>query len=233
MGVLLLLLVPIIIYLVLLIYPSPLFAHKYEYQNYIVYSDEPIHGNITVVIDDAIQRIKNSELYDSKYKFKLYLCNNNSLFSFFTRNGNAGGVVNFVISSNIFIRENDIEKNQITPPESWKFPLNDRPLSYFIAHESIHCLQRRYDKFLILKAPVEIIEGYADYIGKQPKNNLDSLINDYNSNLSSMNPENGLYDKYNLYVCFLLEKRGLDFYGLVEEKPDLAKTLEEIRNKAR
>jgi len=43
---------------------------------------------------------------------------------------------------------------------------NDRPLSYFIAHEATHALQRKFDKWMLLKTPAYIIEGYADYIGK-------------------------------------------------------------------
>ena len=223
------LLAVIFLYLILLIHPDPLFRNKFEYKNFIIHSDALIQENIEVVIDDAIQRIKHSELYESDDKFKLYLCNSDLLFTFFTRNGNAGGVVNYVISGNIFIRQSNIEKNQLIPPKSWVNPLNERTLSYFIAHESVHSLQRKFDRFLVLNAPVEIMEGYADYVAKQPKNNLDSLIRNYKRNVSSMDPKNGLYDKYNLYVSFLFEKKGFDFYKLIEEMPDLEKTLEEIR----
>lgn len=220
-----------LIYLSILIYPNLLFANHYDYKNYEIYSDNPIPENIENVLDDAINRIEFSELYDPNENFRLYLCNDNWRFYFFTRNNNAGGVVNFIISGNIFIRENDVANNEIIPPKSWRNSLVDRPLSYFISHETIHSLQRKYDRFLILTTPVEIIEGYAEYIAKRKTNNLDALISDYRANSSTMNPKNGLYDKYNLYVHYLIEKKGYNFERIINEQPDIEKTLSELIEK--
>lgn len=217
-----------LIYLSILVYPNFLFANHYEYKSYQIYSDGPINENIKSVIDDAIRRIEKSELYNTNSKFNLYLCNADWRFKFFTRNGNAGGIVNFMISGNIFIRENDIENNQIIPPDTWINLLKDRPLSYFIAHESIHSLQRAYNKFLILKVPTEIIEGYAEYIAKRETKDMKSLIEDYKNNSSTMNPSNGLYDKYNLYVCYLIEGKGFNFEEIVVKQPDIEETLKEL-----
>lgn len=219
------------IYIVLLIYPNSLFAFAEQYKNFEVFSDRPIPTEISLVLDNAIERLETSELYESKCKFKLYLCNEEWRFRFFTRNKNAGGVVNFIISPNIFIRENDIEKNQLIPPQSWKNPLTDRPLSYFIAHEATHSLQRKYDRFLIFNAPIEIIEGYAEYIGKSKTNDLENLKEKFRNSSFSMNPKSGLYDKYNLYISYLIEQQGYNFERIVKEQPDLEKSLKEINRK--
>jgi hypothetical protein len=216
------------LYIFFLMYPNLLFGYKYKYRNFIVHSDKPIPKSINIVLNDAIERLENSELYETNIQFKLYLCNEDWRFKFFTRNGNAGGVVNFLISPNIFIRQSDAEKNQLVPPKTWKNSLINRPLSYFIAHEGIHCLQRKFDNFLFLKANVEIIEGYAEYIAKGKTNNLDILIKEFKNNLPTMNPENGLYDKYNLYVTYLIERKEYTFYKIVQEQPSLEKILSEI-----
>jgi hypothetical protein len=158
----------------------------------------------------------------------LYLCNEDWRFKFFTRNGNAGGVVNFVISKNIFIRENEIATNRLIPPRKWKNPLTDRPLSYFIAHEAIHSLQRKYDRFLVLKVPVEIVEGYAEYIAKSPTRDMELLKEDWWGSAPTMDPSNGLYDKYHLYVGYLMEEKGYDFERLLEERPNIDSTLNRI-----
>ena len=105
-----------LIYLAMLVYPNLLFSNHLVYRNYQVYSDRPIDEKIKVVLDDAISRLERSEIYTHDSKFYLYLCSDHWRFKFFTRNENAGGQVNFVISGNIFIRENDIVKNQIIPP---------------------------------------------------------------------------------------------------------------------
>jgi hypothetical protein len=219
------------IYIILLNYPNPLFTFDIQYKNFEIFSDRPIPKEINIVIDDAVKRLEYSELYKSNYRFKLYLCNEDWRFRFFTRNKNAGGVVNFLFSPNIFIRENIIEKNQLVPPKTWNNPLTDRPLSYFIAHEATHSLQREYDKLLIFAAPIEVVEGYAEYIGKSKTNNLDNLKENFADNSPSMNPKSGLYDKYNLYIRYLIEEKGYNFERIVQEQPDIEKSLEELMGK--
>ena len=212
----------------LLIQPEFLFANKYEYRNFSIHSDREIPNEIESVLDDAILRLEASSLYDEKISIDVFLCNDNWRFTLLTRAPEAGGLVNFVFSPNIYIRENDIKNNAIIPPESWSNPLDDRPLSYFIAHEAIHSLQRNYDPFLVLKASPEVIEGYADYIAKGSSNNLESLLKDYDENKRTMNLESGLYDKYQLYVRYLIEEKGYTFTQLVKEQPDLETTLSGI-----
>lgn len=216
------------IYLTMLVYPNFLFSNHKSYRNYQIYSDRPIDEKIKVVLDDAINRLEKSEIYEQDSKFYLYLCSDHWRFKFFTRNENAGGQVNFVISGNIFIRENDIVNNEIIPPSTWRNPLTDRPLSYFIAHESVHSLQREYDRFMVLKAPVEIIEGYADFIAKSGHSNLDTLLQDYRMNLPTMDPSNGLYDKYHLYVRYLIEHQGMSFKTILEVQPDMEESLKSL-----
>lgn len=221
-----------ITYILILIYPNLLFAKSYEYRNFRIYSDRPITSEIEFVIDDAIQRLQHSELYEeSQNKFKLYLCNDHWRFKLLTRNESAGGVVNFLFSPNIFLRENDLKANQIIPPKSWKNPLADRPLSYFIAHEAVHSLQWKSDRLLILKAPAEIIEGYAEYIAKSTTNDLDKLLQDYKDKKGSMNPKNGLYDKYNLYIGYLIEQKKYDLERIIKEQPSIEVTLKEMITK--
>ena len=216
------------IYLLMLVYPNLLFSNYISYRNYQVYSDRPIDEKIKVVLDDAISRIEKSELYKHDSRFYLYLCSDRWRFKFFTRNESAGGQVNFVISGNIFIRENDIFNNRIIPPDTWRNPLTDRPLSYFIAHESVHSLQREYDKFMVLKTPMEIIEGYADFIAKGGHSNLNALIQDYKKGVPTMDPSNGLYDKYHLFVRYLIEHDGMSFETVLEEQPDLEASLKAL-----
>lgn len=215
-------------YLLLLIYPSPLFANKYQYRNFTVYADTSISKHVELVIDDSIRRLEKSVLYASDSRFEVFLCNADWRFALLTRNTNAGGVVNFLLSPNIFIRKNNLELNQLIPPHTWTNSLADRPLSYFIAHEATHSLQRGYDHFLLLRAPIEIIEGYADYIAKSGTFNLATLKNAFRANDLSMNPKNGLYDKYHLYVGYLIEEKGYDFEMLVSEQPEMAKTLDDL-----
>ena len=211
----------VIFYLAILINPSFLFANNYQYKNFQVYSDQTISENIDNVIDDAIKRLQQTELFDQTDKLQVYICNDHWRFKFFTRNGNAGGVVNFLFSPNIFIRESNIDKNEIVPPGGWMYTPKERPLSYFIAHEAVHSLQRKYNPFLQLTTPSYILEGYADYIAKKPDFNYDAYKKMYLENDFVMNPKNGQYHKYHFYISYLIDKKGYDFERIVEEEPDL------------
>lgn len=118
--------------------------------------------------------------------------------------------------------------DQLKTTQNWENPLNDRPLSYFIAHEAVHSLQRNYDQFLIFKAPIEIIEGYAEFIAKAETTDLNYLKDCFKSNSPTMNPQNGLYDRYNLYISRLFKEKGFDFQKVLKEQPDLEQTLNEL-----
>lgn len=208
------------IYVLLLLFPKPLFSHSYEYQNFCVYSDQVIPSEIEQVLDDVTARLSGSELYDPELKFQIFICHSKRRFFFFTRNANAGGLVNFLISPNVFIRACDIVDNEIIPPGSWLMNREDRPLSYFIAHESCHALQRHNFPFLQLTSSSQIIEGYADYIAKG-KTDIIEYRNRYLNNDPKMNPANGLYEKYHLFVACYMEQKNYSFKQLAEENPSI------------
>ncbi len=220
-----------LLYIALLIYPNALFSYTYQYQNFEIYSDREIPKEMENVLDEVKGKLILSELYQHTDKFSIYICNNQALFWLFTRNANAGGLVNFVISPNVFIRESDIKANKIVPPKGWMYEANERPLSYFIAHESTHSLERKISPFLIFNTDVAILEGYADYIGKKHAFSFEKYIQLYKNQAFVMNPKNGLYHRYHLYMAYLIEKKGMNFREIVKNKPNLSATLQEISDK--
>ena len=219
------------LYLLLLINPKPLFSQSFEYQQFKIFSDEPVPKEMTAVLDDVKSRISKSELYSEDLELQLFICNQSWRFTFFTRNPNPGGVVMGLLSPNAFIRACNIPKNKLIPPPTWTFPVEaDRPLSYFIAHEFVHSLQAHYDRFLHFKIPIHIMEGYTDYIAKAPDFDFETYKSMYLNNAPKMNPENGTYHLYHFFAAFMIEKRGYDFEKLVREKPGLG-GLEELKLK--
>lgn len=205
----------------ILIFPEVLFAHTYTFRNFEVYSDRPISSDIESVLNDAKERITRSELYTDQQSFKIFLANERWRLALFTRNNNVGGVCHFNLTRNVFIRECDIASNSIVAPNSWKFPLKDRPLSYFIAHELTHSMQSRHDRWLNFKTPVHILEGYADYIGKSKEFDYDHYLSDFRNGEPIMNPENGLYNRYHLFVAYLIDRKKMTFQNIIEENPNL------------
>lgn len=216
-------------YALLLIFPKPLFSYSYTYKKFIVYSDKEIPVEIESVLDIVDTNISKSELYDNTFSFNIYICQSKRLFYFLTRNANAGGNVQGILSPNVFIRESDISQNKLIPPSGWMYSTDERPLSYFIAHELTHSLQAKLDRFLILKVPSFVLEGYADYIGKREffnyKNYCSQLVNHH----PYMQESSPLYNRYHLYMAHLLDKKKLSFQDILSEIPPLESTLIEIK----
>lgn len=216
------------LYLFLLIYPNFLFGNKYEYKNFKVFSDEKISEEIAPILDQVQERISKSELYEEKDKFRIYLCNKKWRFSFFVRNPKAGGVVNFLISPNVFIRESVIEENRIVPPGTWMYEVNERDLVYFLSHELTHSLERKISPFLVANKAGYILEGYADYIGKKPHFDFETYKQAYINQDPKMLPDSPLYNRYHLYTAYLMDVKGYSFKQILEEELPLS-ILNELR----
>src|SRR5215831_3407721 len=56
--------------------PSPLFANKLSYKGFTVCSNSKIDNSIKTVLDNAMDLVEKSELYDSDYKYNIILCYN-------------------------------------------------------------------------------------------------------------------------------------------------------------
>lgn len=217
-----------LIYLVLLAYPGWLFAHDYEYKNFSVHADQAIPASIEPVLDEVERLISASELYEASDRFDIYICHDQRRFTFFTRNPQAGGVVNFVLSPNVFIRACDIDNNEIKPAAGWMYTREERPLSYYMAHEITHAMQRKVDRTMPIHKPVHIVEGYADYVGKARHFEYERYKNDFLNDAHVMQPESRLYNKYHLYISYLMDKKGYTFAQVLEEELPLS-ILEELK----
>jgi hypothetical protein len=58
----------------IVLFPQRLFANKMKYKEFTVYSNDKIDNNIKVVLDNAINLVQKSEIYDSSYKYNIILC---------------------------------------------------------------------------------------------------------------------------------------------------------------
>jgi len=145
-------------------------------------------------------------------------CPNGALFALlFVRSLEVGGAVN-PFSSNVFIRETDIKNNKILK-EKEIYQAKKRPLSYYLAHEITHVMQHKISNIMPLTIPKYIIEGYADYIGKEPDFDYDKFLQEYKENDFFMTIESGMYNRYHLLVAYLMDKKGMSFREIVEKKP--------------
>ena len=212
-----------------LINPRPIFSHEYTYKQFHVYSDAPIPNTIEAVLDKALENIERSELYDSAKMFNIFICNQPWRLGLFARNANIGGSVTGIVSPNVFIRGSDIDRNVIIPPGDGLLDAENRPLSYFLAHEMTHAMQARYDRFMMVKVPAAVMEGYADYIGKGEGFDHAQARARLIEGHEFMRGDSPLYDRYHLYIAHLIEVRGLSFKGILQNPPDFDAVMGEIK----
>ncbi|HEV8084205.1 MAG TPA: hypothetical protein VGP55_13445 [Chitinophagaceae bacterium] len=154
----------------IILFPQRLFANKMKYKEFRVCSNNKIDNNIKIVLDDAMNLVQKSELYDSTYKYNIILCHNsfyNKIDDKLFRNGPTARVT----------LNNVIIKVRIDPKSNLAFPTFHKAcevnLTELIAHEMTHCLQaNKYGilKFNPFKHPeLWKLEGYPEYISKQPE----------------------------------------------------------------
>jgi hypothetical protein len=98
----------LLIYVGLICYPNLLFAHSIKYRNITVCSTKEIDSNIYNILDKAEINISTSGINDTEISYKLYLCNNYSLYLFFAPKSRKAFANNYSIVHNIYIANCDI-----------------------------------------------------------------------------------------------------------------------------
>lgn len=165
----------------IIFFPEPLFTNKVEHGNFNVYSNQEINKDFENILDNALKLVEKSELYDSKYKYDIFLSYN----SFYNKIddkilGNAPSAR--ATDNNIVIKVEIDSKRNLAFPTFYQKCETD--LTNLIAHEMIHCLQEnKYGKlkFNPFRHPEYWkLEGYPEYISRQIQlNDKDySLVNE-------------------------------------------------------
>src|SRR5262245_19586328 len=67
------LLVTILTIITIILFPQKLFAYKLTYKEFTVCSNNKIDLDIKIVLDNAMELVKRSELYESSYQYNIIL----------------------------------------------------------------------------------------------------------------------------------------------------------------
>lgn len=211
-------------YLVLAANPEPMFKFRTTYQNYHVWSDRPIPAGITGVLDDVTRRWRTSALYDSRTPVNIFFCNEPWRLWFYDGRFDAsvGGTAGGIVVENVFIRASDIAANRIYPPGPGPIADADqRPLSYFIAHEVTHSdVTRRFGRLSAFRYPKWLFEGYADYVGKGGEFDFDQNHRQFMAGDRALNfASSGLYREFHLKTAYLLDKKKRTLFQAFADPP--------------
>ncbi len=207
------LLVVALAYFLVTVFPKPMFGYRSSYENYQVWSDQPIPEEITTVLDDVTRRLRTSNLHDRATPVEIFFCNEPWRLWLYGRRFSTrmGGGADVWVTRQVFIRASDIAANRLHSPTGR--PLADaaqRPLSYFIAHEITHNdVSRRFGRTVMLRYPQWLLEGYADYVGKGGDFDFDENQALFAAGAPELELDrSGLYREFHLKVAYLLDKKG-------------------------
>lgn len=200
-------------YMLFAAFPKPMFDYRVTYQNYRVWSDQPIPDDIADVLDDVTRRLRTSVLHDRTVPVEIFFCNESWRLWLYSRafSTRLGGAADVWLTRQVFIRASDIPANRIHSPG--RGPIADaahRPLSYFIAHEITHNdVSRRFGRTVMLRYPTWLLEGYADYVGKGGDFDFEENSALFAAGATALDSaRSGVYREYHLKVAYLLDKKG-------------------------
>jgi hypothetical protein len=206
-------------------FPKPMFGYRVDYQNYQVWSDQPIPDEISHVLDDVTRRLRTSSLHDRDTPVEIFFCNEPWRLWLFGRRFSTqlGGAADVWVTRQVFIRASDIAANRIHTPTGR--PLADaaqRPLSYYIAHEITHSdVSRRFGRTVMLRYPEWLLEGYADYVGKGGDFDFEENRALFAAGAAALERDrSGLYREFHLKVAYLLDKKGWTLEQVFANPPE-------------
>lgn len=197
-------------YVLLLLYPDPLFAHEARYANVVLHSPQPLPAEAEQVARSAHERIARSPFFSAADHYDVYLCDTPALYGFVSLKGQTGGVSQVYLDGNVFLRPSVVEKNRLIGPRGNEVP-GERTLTYYISHELGHTmLARRIGRRAYHALATWQQEGYADYVGKGGAFDFEANRAAFRADQPELDPQrSGLYLRYHLLVAYALEKQGL------------------------
>jgi hypothetical protein len=218
----------------IVLFPQHLFAYKMEYDHFTVYTSEKIEDDIKIVLDNAMNLVRKSEMNDSNYKY-------NVILSYHSLYNEIDGKLLGVGPTARTTLNNVIIKVRIDPKNNTAFPTFHKAcevnLTELLAHEMIHCLQaNKYGiiKFNPYKHPeFWKLEGYPEYISRQKQllnkdyrltNDIERYI-DLERNASDIwikEEENGCevpdyYYKGRLMITYLMNVRHFSYDKILND----------------
>jgi hypothetical protein len=155
-----------LLYLALLCFPQPLFAHSVSAHGVTVYSRAPLPPETTERIDEAMKLVNDSELAVPGRTERIFICNTSWLYRLFSPiHARDSFAVSYPATDNIFVAEADL----VDDVARSSAPVhNRRTFSAVAAHEMTHGLIRHHLGLVrALLLPKWVDEGYSDYVSRE------------------------------------------------------------------
>jgi hypothetical protein len=154
----------------LLAIPQPLFRFSVRAQNLVLHSDRPFSKAAGKrVLEMAEEKLSRSPIYSGRQDYHVFICNSRwRQMLFFNKDYGAGGVAQYPVTAQVFLREARVKDNRLISPGGNPV-MGDRTLGYFVAHEITHQLTGADIGPSLLPPATVVREGYADYVGRETR----------------------------------------------------------------
>jgi len=196
-------------YLLIIIFPSFLFANKLEYKNFSVHyhSNDIDIEQLKSVLDESELLLANTELYKTGINQDVFICNSFNEFTFFANFSRKAFAINYGIFQNIFLSKSSISENFIFRNGKEN---NKRTLSGVIAHETTHSLLENKLGILNYKFfPSWKNEGYCDFVANESSFNQQKGLQDICNDKENTDTPSFQYFKYRILTEYLFEERKI------------------------
>lgn len=167
LGSLLALLALLTLYVGLLTFPSPLFAHSTTHGGFRLYSDEPIPAEMAGVLDELSRRLAGMEHPPPRASQRIYLCHaprRYAFFAFLTRMSPQSLAIGLSVANESFVSVTRVRRFALINQGRIRHSRFEGNLAEVVAHEiahfnSIHAIGLRAH----MAQPVWKSEGWAEY----------------------------------------------------------------------
>lgn len=211
------LLLVLVAYAAVHVYPQALFAHSFSRDGLTIYSRTALPASVADRTTEIVGLLNRSELAVSEQRHRVFICNDPWLFRLFSPLHSRSFAVSVPLTNHVFVADVDLASNTA----STRHPrFNRRSFSGVVAHEITHRLIRaRVGLARWLGLESWIVEGYSDYIAGEssfPESDGLALLAEGRSDPS----KSFQYFLWRQMVEYLVQARGLAFDDLVAMGPE-------------
>lgn len=223
-----------LIWTLFLLNPSWSYAHKTQFDFVDVYHNTPLDANTEHILQAAIQRIKQSDLFNNATAIQLCM-NDDSVYP--SLQPWLGGPLAYATLNKTTMKNCTLNFNANEATTQWAVNNHEFrrfDLTWLLAHEFTHNLQFQVNTKYVITSTLGTInwklEGHAEYISRgykqdgQLKQKIKKhLLVEQKEHigvpvfeLADGTKQSISYFKYALVVQYLMEEKGLNFFQVCE-----------------
>ena len=192
-------------------YPEPFFAFHVSFGRLSLYSDRPFDPERgRAILADVERRLQRSPI-NNRRVHRIFVTNSGwrRALAFWAAPG-AAGVNYHPLTSNVFIRRADVERDRVIGGSGREAPA-PRTLAYYAAHEIAHSLtSERLGPMRLWNQSLSqwVREGYSDYVGLGVSGEVGDLFERYRRGDPALDfKKSGQYARFRLLAAYYLERR--------------------------